>query len=720
MTRVKTFCRLCEVNCGLEAELDVHGGLAELAPDRAHPVTAGFACHKGLLAREIHHDPDRVNHPQRRRDGGFERVSWDEAIPAIATQLSEIRDAHGPRSVALYLGNPSAFNALGAMAAGLFGATLGVERIFNAGTQDCASKFAVSEILYGSAEIHPIADLDRADTILLVGTNPRVSKMSFLSTADPVGVLRSARRRGATIRFVNPRVVDGLSDVGETIQIRPDTDAYLLAAMLCEIDRERGFDAEALRDVDHVDVLRDFVAAYPPERVAAVVGIPAAKIRELAHGFASARAAAIHVSTAVNMGRQGALAYYLAQMLSLVTGNLDRAGGNILPARGVPPMALPPEASSVRATAWGDYRPARGTPPGSLLADMILTDDEPIRAVFVVAGNPVLSIGGGPRLAEAFASLELLVCVDYYRNATGQHAGWVLPAADWFEREDLNYFVQGVQRRPYLQWTPPVVAPREERRTDAWIFSRLQQQMGLPSLLDVPGGDMMAALWNGRLAETGHSIDALREAPGHVALLSEAAPGGFLRRFAGGGRFDACPPAIRAGLARAEQIFAGLAAESRDRLKLITRRTNTMLNSGFQNVKALREMRGAQTNPLYMNPRDAQARGLSDGQRVTVRNEHGELRAALALDEHLRGGVVAMSHGFGNEHASGMPVAQAMPGVNVNALSPTGAGSFDPIGGMGHLTGIPVDVVALGSREEADSESRPTRSEPKASEGPLS
>src|SRR5262249_32109007 len=163
--------------------------------------------------------------------------------------------------------------------------------------------------------------------------------------------------------------------------------------------------------------------------------------------------------------------YYLAQMLSLVTGNLDREGGNILPARGVPPMTLPPEASDVRTSSWGDYRTARGTPPGSLLADMILGDDEPIRAMFVVAGNPALSIGGGARLAEAFSLLELLVCVDYYRNATGEHAHWVLPAADWFEREDLNYFVQGVQRRPYLQWTPPVVAPREERRTEAWIFS---------------------------------------------------------------------------------------------------------------------------------------------------------------------------------------------------------------------------------------------------------
>ena len=58
---MKTFCRLCEVNCGLEAIVDEAGRLAELKPDRSHPVTRGFACHKGILAREIHHDPDHIN-----------------------------------------------------------------------------------------------------------------------------------------------------------------------------------------------------------------------------------------------------------------------------------------------------------------------------------------------------------------------------------------------------------------------------------------------------------------------------------------------------------------------------------------------------------------------------------------------------------------------------------------------------------------------------------
>ena len=287
---MKTFCRLCEVNCGLEASVDAEARLAELRPDREHPVSQGFACHKGLLAREVHHDPDRVNHPLRRMENGFERDSWDAAAADIGQRLRHVLDTHGPDAVAVYIGNPAAFNALGGLTAGMFATALGSSRLFNSGTQDCSNKFAVSEQLYGSAEIHPIADLDHTGFLLMVGTNPRVSKLSFLQTADPVGSLREVRKRGAEVIFVNPLCLDDMADVGPTLQIRPDTDAYLLAAILCVIegDPTLGFDEDAIRNVTGLDTIRTFVRGFPPERVAAVVGVEAQQIRDLARKFASA------------------------------------------------------------------------------------------------------------------------------------------------------------------------------------------------------------------------------------------------------------------------------------------------------------------------------------------------------------------------------------------------------------------------------------------------
>ena len=120
-TRIKTFCRLCEVDCGLEATVDDGQRISALRPDKTHPVSAGFACHKGLLALEVHRDPDRLNAPEHQAvPGEFSPASWDAAIGDIATCLRALLDQHGPESIAIYMGNPSAFNALGAVAAGIF------------------------------------------------------------------------------------------------------------------------------------------------------------------------------------------------------------------------------------------------------------------------------------------------------------------------------------------------------------------------------------------------------------------------------------------------------------------------------------------------------------------------------------------------------------------------------------------------------------------------
>lgn len=693
-TTRSTFCRLCEAGCGLVAEIGVDGRVDAVRPDVDHPVTKGFACNKGLLCTAIHRDPARLDHPSiRLADGSFARGSWDDALDDIARRLRAIIDEHGPSAVGLYMGNPTAFNATAGAAAGLFMMHLGSDRLFTAASQDCANKFAIAEMLWGSAQIHLVADVDRTDHLLLLGTNPRISKGSFLAMPDPVGRLASIEARGGVVRFVDPR--RGEPNVGETIRIKPDTDVYLLAAMLCEIDRTVGFDAGGAARVRDLDALRSFVATFTPERVANVVGIDASTICTMAREFATAPSAAAHCSTGVNMGRHGALAYWLLHMLVLLTGNLDRPGGNISVARGTAP---PPRSRGIGAgdfvdSPWGAFRPTSGGMPGALLADMITTSEHPIRALICMAGNPVLSIGGGDRLRDAFAGLELLVSIDYYRNATAELAHHVLPAADWFEREDLNTFVQGMQVEPFVQWTPALVQPHAQRRTERDIFAALSDRLGHPPIFG-PDADMLAMLNDGALGVHALSMAALRSTPGGVVPLPRTEPGGFLDRSAEGGMLDGAPEMLASARQRAVEMFDALAAEPPEQLRLITRRTSHTINTAMQNVERLKRGAGAD-NPLYLAPEDAARLGVVDGGRVRVSNAYGVVEANAKIDPTLREGAVAMTHGFGNARTSGQPVAQRHPGVNVNALSPTGPGSFDPVSTMSHLTGIPVDVVAI-------------------------
>ena len=243
MSTVRTFCRICEPSCGLVAQVD-DGVLVKLSPDREHPVTKGFSCHKGLAAVDLHADPDRLDHPQLRSpDGAWTTVSWDEAMAHTATRLRDIQAQHGDDAIAAYVGNPMAFNALGSLHVGQLLRALGVRRSFSSGTQDCANKFVASEAVFGSSNVHPIPDLEHTDLCLIIGENPRASQASFYSVPNVLGELRRATARGARIVFVNPRRIETLDrGIGDTVLIRPDTDVWFLAALLHEIDRLGGFD----------------------------------------------------------------------------------------------------------------------------------------------------------------------------------------------------------------------------------------------------------------------------------------------------------------------------------------------------------------------------------------------------------------------------------------------------------------------------------------------
>jgi anaerobic selenocysteine-containing dehydrogenase len=681
---------LCEAGCGITVDVDDQR-IIKVRPDHDHPVTAGFACNKGLLCGEIHHDPHRLNQPQRRTADGFVNASWEEANQDIADRVNAIIAEHGPNAIAGYIGNPAAFNATAGPALALFIAMFGSTSLFTTGSQDCSNKFAVAEMLWGSSQIHLIADVDHTDHMLLFGTNPRVSKGSFLAMPDPIARLGAIEERGGTVRFFDPRRIE--PKVGEVIQLKPDTDVYLLAAMLHEIDLRRGFDESGVARITELQAVRDFLKNFSAETVAPVVGLEAEVIVQIALDFADAPTASVHMSTGVNMGRQGALAYWLMHLLSILTGNFDRVGGNIPSTRGTDPApaAAGSGLDSFIDSPWGTYRPTVSSHPCALLIDMIR--DGAVKALFVTAGNPLLTMGGGPELAEALASLDLLVTVDLFRNATGELADWALPATDWFEREDLNTFVQGTLVTPYVQWAGPIVEPIGERRTEQRIFNDIADAAGAPIMFP-NGTDMLAAINDSALGRQGLSLASLRELPDGIALLEQVTPGSFLDTMRPDGRIEGDPPMLRMAKSRAVEQFGELTSEPLGTLKMITRRTSHTINSALQNVEKLKA-KGAADNPLYMSPADATRLALVDGAAVRIANRWGTVESTVKIDDTLRDGVVAMTHGFGNANTSGMPHAQRFPGVNVNALAPVGPGSFDPVSTMSQLTGIPVEVTAL-------------------------
>ncbi len=248
-------------------------------------MTAGFACNKGLLERRtIHRDPARVDRPQRREaDGTFVAVTWDDALDDIAARLRAIVDEHGPSAVAMYLGNPTAFNATAGPAAGVFLLQLGSDRIFTAGSQDCANKFAIGELLWGSAQIHLIPDLDHTDHLLLLGTNPRVSKGSFLSVPDPVGRLAEIEARGGRGALRRPPPLRAARSARRS-RSSPTPTSTCSPPCSARSTAPSGSTQAGRPGCGTSTRSAPSSRGFPPERVADVVGLDAATIIAMAAG----------------------------------------------------------------------------------------------------------------------------------------------------------------------------------------------------------------------------------------------------------------------------------------------------------------------------------------------------------------------------------------------------------------------------------------------------
>ncbi|MGW1740118.1 molybdopterin-containing oxidoreductase family protein [Nocardia sp. NPDC001965] len=701
--QIHTFCRICEPGCGLLAEV-ADGKVTRLRPDTEHPVHKGFCCHKGVHYLQVHDDPDRLDRPLERRTlrgaepAGFEPVDWDIALRDIAARIQDIRRRYGRNSLAVYQGNPSAFNGAYYANAARIARGFDTRMRFSAGTQDTSAKYAASEAVFGASMAHPIPDLLHTHYFLCLGSNPAVSHMTLLHISDPMAKIRAVRARGGTVLFVNPRRIESSTpDTGEVLQIKPDTDFFFLAALLHEIVFRIGFDRAAVeRHARNIDALLDFVRRYPPDRVGEVTGIAPETIRRVAVELCAAPSASVYMATGVNQGRLGALAYWMLTMVSLFSGNLGRRGGNIY-SRGIADAV---RGSKRRRTdpffdsPLGELRTVSGDLPAALLPEFIEQPDEPVRALIVVSGNPLLSVGGEQRLRRAFEKLELIVTIDLYRTVTGEMADYVLPATDWLERADINFLsTLGVALEPYVQYTPAVVEPAGQRRDDWWILSRIQQELGVPTLLDDPDPDPFAPI-DAVLRAAGTALDRLAARPCGTEVLPEADPAHVFEIAVqhDDGLIDCCPDLFRRAYDTAESILTELAAESPGQLKLITRRTHHMVNSWLHNLPVF-DQEIHQGNPLWMHPDDARHRGLVEGDPVLVRNRYGAVDAVLQYDESLRTGVVALTHGWGQHRAGGLGVARRKAGVNANHLAPTGRAGYDALSNQSHLTGINVEVL---------------------------
>jgi anaerobic selenocysteine-containing dehydrogenase len=720
-----TYCRICEPLCGMVATVE-DGRVTKLRPDRQHPLSKGFACPKGIAMTEIQNDPDRVLQPLRRKaDGGFEPVSWERAIGEIGDRLRTIKTEHGGGSIGWYMGNPGAFSYSHPLWVKGFLDGLGSQHYYTASSQDVSNRFAASSLLYGSPFLLPIPDLERCEMLLMVGANPLVSHGSVMSAPRVKDQLHAITGRGGRVIVVDPRRTETAREF-EHVALNPDSDAWLLLSILQVIFSESLADGEALSAAARgAAALETLAAEFPPERTEQLTGVAAAEIRTLAREIAAADGCAVYGRTGSCLGRSGTLVSFLLDALALVTGNLDSEGGSLF---GDPAIPFDRVAELIGAGTYGKVRSrigsfpeVLGALPASLIAKEITTPgDGQMRALFVSAGNPVLSVPNGPELERAMERLELCVSIDLYVTETSKHSDYILPATTFLEREDFPLPFLSLFTTPFIQMTEPVVEPRGEARQEWEIIEdiasridvvpssvlalRLLGKVGIKisprrlveTLLRIgPKGDRFGLTRNGlnpaKLAASPHGIVL---APGwQGGNLS-----GKLRHDDGLVHLD--PPEIAAEVQRLGRLAAG-GTSGEYPLLLIGLRELRSHNSWMHNSEKL--MRGDRVHRARINPDDGEGLGVGDGDSVRISSAHGEVEVVARLTDEVRPGTVAVPHGWG--HAGGWQTANAAGGANINALASSEPEDLEPLAGMAHLNGIPIRIERVESRSRVDAAS---------------
>ena len=660
----------CPDSCAVLVTVDGAGRAVKVQGDPSQPVTQGFLCGKVAKYLDRVYAPGRILYPLRRRPGvpkgplvrgaepdAFERVSWDEALGAIAARLEKISDAHGPESILPY-------SYAGTM--GLLGYGSMDRRFFHrlGGSQldrtICAEAGGVGwNLVYGKKLALPTEDFRFARLIIAWGANIHGNNIHLWPFVE------RARRDGARLIVIDPYKTRTAALADWHIAIRPGTDGALALGLMHVILREGLEDRAYIAEMTHgFEALAARVRDYTPERVAEWTGMSPASIEQLAREYATTQPAAIRMNYGVQRAENGGTTVRSICMLPALIGAWKHRGGGA-------------QLSTSGAFSWNRNalerpdlaqrsplgRPARIVNMSSLghalteLGQSGKEDGPAVHALFVYNSNPGAVAPNRNAVCRGLRREDLFTVVhELFFNDTTDYADYVLPATTFLEHTDL----QGAYGHYFVQLSSQAIAPLGESRSNVWLFAELARRMGFTEACfgETPEQMIEQALsigGDGYSANAGMehiSLEGLRR-EGHLPLAFHRAPEEtpFMPYVSGllptpSGRIEFYSETLAAQGRDAVPVFKPPAESrwgetaARYPLEFLGRKADNYMNSTFANLEGHRKMEAAKANKLEIHPRDAAARGVREGATVRVFNDRGSLHLVAHVNGSVPEGVV--------------------------------------------------------------------------------
>lgn len=735
-------CNYCEAMCGVQVdyvpEATAPESIFRVRADKQDTFSHGSMCPKAASLGAIQLDPDRLKYPVRKvkDDAGnieWRQIEWSEAYELVTRSLSHIRSTYGSDAIATYLGNPIVHNLGMMMTVKMLTKAIGSKNVFSATSMDQLPHHFAAHFMFGHEFRIPVPDIDRTDHMIVMGANPMASNGSIMTSAGVSRRLREIRQRGGKLIVIDPRKTETGKIADEHYFITPAHDLYFLLAFLHILYRDELIqpDARLLSHFNGFDQIAGLVGEFTPEKAAELTSMTAANIEHIVADYAAANTAVLYGRMGLSTQTHGGLCHWLINLINIVSGNFDTPGGMMFPA---PAIDL---ARTKQRKMFGRWKSRvrglsefAGELPVSTMADELLTTGkEQVRAFVTICGNPVLSSPSGHRLDGALKEIDFMVSVDNYINETTRHADLILPTPTGLEIDHYDLIFNTISVTNNVKFSQAMIPIADDRPFDWQVLKELSNRLtpnGLGwvdrfltprrlvniGLMTGPYGKLShPARWLKGLslnkvlkAKHGISLGPLKaNVPHSLKTLDKKihlAPSIFLERL------NEVISQLDQTLNDSTQSNEQELDKAKPTFRLIGRRNVFTNNSWMHQVPNLNKSKQVRCTAM-LNPEDAKALGLQNGDQICVRSRVGEIELPVEITDTMMPGVVSIPHGFGHTKSdTHLPTAESKPGVSVNDI--TDFMRIDELTGNAAFSGLPVSITRIsGGKTQAIKPGKP-------------
>ncbi len=489
----RTVCTYCGVGCNLDVSTTDNEILSIRAPYDAE-VNHGHTCLKGRYAFQFYNHPDRLTSPMIKRNGVFEKVSWDEAYDFIAEKLNRYKFEFGADYIA-GISSSRCTNEENYLMQKFIRAVIGTNNIDGC-ARVCHSPTALGmQRTFGTgAATNSVKDMEVTECMMVIGANP--------TDAHPVTGARIKQQamKGTTLIVIDPRRTELARYAQHHLMLRPGTNVAVLNMMMYYIVKE------GLVDENFVDTrtvgFQDFKEALLDldiDKMEAVSGVPRAQVRAAAVAYATAKSAMSFHGLGVTEHSQGTFTVMQIAELAMMTGNIGRPGVGVNPLRGQnnvqgsADMGVQPHQGagyldvtnpSVKASYeqfYGVDLPAHVGYKIPEMFDAALAGK--LKAIWIIGEDVVQTDPNTQKVIKALQAIDLVVVQEIFMTETAQYADVILPASSFLEKSGT--FTNGERR---VQRVNQVIDPLEGTRPDGQIIVEIMNKMGYAQADYTPDG----------------------------------------------------------------------------------------------------------------------------------------------------------------------------------------------------------------------------------------